>query len=90
MRDIYEELSKEQLVYLIEQFEHSSFIIGEICVDASKDELDSYEAVRQIRKNIFHIPYIMAIESLSAWVDHERGAMSNEEYRKLILGDVEE
>lgn len=87
MKDIYKELSKDQLVYLIEQFEHSSFIIGEICVDASKDELDTYEAVRQIRKNIFHIPYIMTVESLSAWVDHERGVISNEEYRKLILGE---
>lgn len=87
MKDIYKELSKEQLVYLIEQFEHSSFIIGEICVDASKDELDSYEAVRQIRKNIFYIPHIMTIENLSAWVDHERGVISNEEYRKLILGE---
>lgn len=87
MKDIYKELSKEQLVYLIEQFEYSSFIIGKICVDASKDELDSYEAVRQIRKNIFHIPYIMTVESLSAWVDRERGVISNEEYRKLILGE---
>jgi hypothetical protein len=35
------QLSKEQLIYLLEQFEHSACLISETCVDVSKGNINA-------------------------------------------------
>jgi hypothetical protein len=35
-KETLSQLSKEQLIYLIEQLNHSQFLISETCVDESK------------------------------------------------------
>ena len=42
------QLSNEQLIYLIEQLNHSLFLIGETCVDESKNHIDSDKAVNKM------------------------------------------
>ena len=49
------ELSKEQLIYLIEQMSHSMFLIGEHCVEESKMHISPERAIDEIKKR--HIPY---------------------------------
>ena len=72
-KEVYKDLTKEQLIYLVEQFKHSMFFIGETCIDESKNEIDSHVAVARIRKN------------LAKWIDYKRGMISVEDYRKSIL-----
>lgn len=84
-KEIYKNLSKDQLIYLVEQFEHSMFFIGEICIDESKNEIDSHVAVTRIRKNIFFPPFTSGSKNLAKWIDYKRGMISVEEYRKSIL-----
>ena len=86
-KDFYKNLSKEQLIYLIEQFEHSMFCIGEICVDESKNEINSHTAIKHIRDNIFIVPKFYDNKNLIAWVDKERGTISQEQYDKIFLGE---
>lgn len=78
------ELSKEQLIYLIEQLNHSQFLIGETCVRESKWELDSDKAVDRIREYIYHMPSLYDSKELSAYIDMKMEKISVKEYRKII------
>lgn len=84
-KENYKDLTKEQLIYLVEQFEHSMFFIGETCIDESKNEIDSHVAVTRIRKNIFFPPFASGSKNLAKWIDYKRGMISVEDYRKSIL-----
>lgn len=87
IREAYKNLSKERLLYLISQFEDSMFCIGEICVDESKKEIDSHVAIEHIRDNIFTVPKFYDNKNLIAWIDKERGTISQEQYDKIFLGE---
>lgn len=84
-KEVYKDLTKEQLIYLVEQFKHSMFYIGEICIAESKSEMDSHAAVTQIRKNIFFPPFASGSKNLAKWIDYKRGIISEKDYRKIIL-----
>lgn len=86
-RDAYKNLSKDQLLYIISQYEDSLFCIGEICVNESKREIDSRTAIKHIRNNIFTIPKFGDERNISAWIDMRRGVISPEKYRKILLGE---
>ena len=87
IREAYKNLSKEQLLYLISQYEDSMFFIGEACVDESKQEIDPHTAIKHIRNNIFTIPKFGDERNISAWIDMRRGIISPEKYRKILLGE---
>ena len=40
-KETLRQLSKDQLIYLIEQFESSNCLISEVCVDESKCHINS-------------------------------------------------
>ena len=86
-REAYKNLSKERLLYLISQFEDSMFCIGETCVSESKKEIDSHTAIKHIRDNIFIVPKFYDNKNLMAWIDKERGVISQEQYDKILLGE---
>ena len=69
------QLSKEQLIYLIEQLNHSQFLISETCVDESKCHIDSDKAVAKIRGYIYYIPSNNA-EELKAYIDMKMNKIS--------------
>lgn len=78
------QLSKEQLIYLIEQLNHSQFLIGETCVDESKCHIDSHDAIDKIRKCLYYVPSMYRTEDLKAYLDMKMGKISVSEYRKII------
>ena len=78
------ELSKEQLIFLIEQMNKSLFLISETCVDESKLHIDSDKAVDEIRGYIYHMPSIYDETEVKAYIDMKMGKISVEEYRKTI------
>lgn len=82
-REVLNQLSKEQLIYLIEQLSHSQFIIGEICVEESKCHIDADKAIDKIRDCIYHIPSDKA-EELMAYIDMKMNKISIREYRRMI------
>ena len=77
-------LSKEQLIYLIEQLNDSMFLIGETCVDESKCHIASDKAVDKIRKYIYYIPSMYNTDDMKAYIDMKMGKISAYEYRKII------
>lgn len=83
-KEVLNELSKEQLIYLIEKLIHSQFLIGETCVDVSKCHIDSDRAVDKIRECIYRMPNMNNVADLKAYIDMKMNKISVSEYRKII------
>ena len=81
---VLNELSKEQLIYLIEQMNKSLFRISEVCVDESKCHIASDKAVDKIRDYIYDMPSLYDATETKAYLDMEMGKISAEEYRKIV------
>lgn len=82
-----EKLTKEQLIFLIEQYDHINFMIGETLVDESKRHITSEEAVKEIRKYLTEsqAKTDLSNEHLDSYIDMEIGKISVEEYREIVL-----
>lgn len=83
-KEVLNQLSKEQLIYLIEQLKHSQSMIGEACVDESKQHISSEIAVDKIREYIYDIPSLYDADKLKAYIDMKMEKITVEEYRKII------
>lgn len=83
-KDVLSELSKEQLIYLIDQMRHSLCLIGETCVEESKLHIDSDEAVDKIREYIYDMPNLYNATDLKAYIDMQMGKISVKKYRRII------
>lgn len=77
-------LSKEQLIYLIEQFYRSQFLIGEVCVAESKQHIDSVNAVDEIRDCLYDMPNMNNVIELKAYIDMNMGKITIAEFRKIM------
>lgn len=64
-----QELSKKQLIYLIEQMESSLCKIGEACVEESKGHRTPEEAIEDIRGYIFNMPSLVDAEKAKRAID---------------------
>lgn len=83
-KEVLSELSKEQLIYLIEQFYHSQFLIGETLVDVSKHYIDPERAIIDIRKYMYDMPSMNDVNELKAYIGMKMGKITVEEYRKMM------
>lgn len=68
-KEVLQELSKEQLIYLIEQMKSSLCKIGEACVEESKGHRTPEEAVEDIRGYIFDMPILVDAEKTKRAID---------------------
>ena len=84
LKEILNELSKEQLIYLIEQFYHSQFLISETCVNESKCYISSENAVQKIRSYLYNMPSTYNIDNFKAQIDMKMGKITTDEYRKIL------
>lgn len=84
LKEILNELSKDQLIYLIEQYYHSQFLISEVCVDESKQHISSERAVEKIRSYLYDMPSTYDVDNFKAQIDLKMGKITVEEYRKTL------
>ena len=84
LKEILNELSKEQLIYLIEQYYHSQFLISETCVDESKCHISSEKAVQKIRSYLYNMPNTYNVDNFKAQIDLKMGKITVDEYRKIL------
>ncbi|WP_270425485.1 hypothetical protein [Blautia intestinalis] len=82
-----ETLSKEQLIYIIDKFDHLYCIVSEICVSESKLHIESKEAVSKIRKQCYDIQFDVDIadENIGDYINMKLGKITPGEYRKIVL-----
>ena len=84
LKETLNELSKEQLIYLIEQYYHSQFLISEVCVEESKCHISSENAVQKIRSYLYDMPNTYNVDNLKAQIDLKMGKITVDEYRKIL------
>ena len=84
LKETLNELSKDQLIYLIEQYYHSQFLIGEACVEESKRHISSENAVQKIRSYLYNMPSTYNIDNFKAQIDMKMGKITVDEYRRII------
>ena len=84
LKEALNELSKDQLIYLIEQYYHSQFLIGEVCVDESKQHISSEQAIQEIRNYLYDMPSTYNVDNLKAQIDMGMGKIMVDEYRKIL------
>lgn len=68
-KEVLSELSKEQLIYLIEQMKSSLCKIGEACVEESKGHRPPEKAIEDIRGYIFDMPSLVEAERAKREID---------------------
>ena len=83
-KETLNELSKEQLIYLIEQYYHSQFLIGEVCVEESKQHISSERAIKKIRNCLYDMPNIYNVDNFKTQIDLKMGKITVDEYRKIL------
>ena len=84
LKEILNELSKEQLIYLIEQYYYSQFLISETCVEESKYHISSENAVQKIRSYLYNMPNTYNVDNFKAQIDLKMGKITVDEYRKIL------
>ena len=84
LKEILNELSKDQLIYLIEQFYHSQFLISEVCVDESKQHISSERAIKKIRNLLYDMPNTYNVDNFKAHINLKMGKITVDEYRKIL------
>ena len=88
IKENLEELSKEQLIYLIWTYRHVDYMISETLVSESKMELDQEDAIDNIRNFISETNWIsLCSENLGTDIDFKMGKISAEKHKKKVLGD---
>lgn len=83
-KEVLRQLSKDQLIYLIEQFERSNSLISEVCVDVSKLHIRPDKAIDEIRDYIYSMPDLYDVTELKTFIDMKMNKISIEECRKII------
>lgn len=68
-KEVLQELSKKQLIYLIEQMKSSLCKIGEACVEESKGHRPHEQAIEDIRGYIFNMPSLVNAERAKIEID---------------------
>ena len=84
LKEILNELSKDQLIYLIEQYYYSQFLISEICVDESKQHISSENSIQKIRSYLYNLPKTYNVTDFKALIDMKMGKITVDEYRKIL------
>ena len=84
LKEILNELSKDQLIYLIEQYYHSQFLISKVCVDKSKQHISSEKAIKKIRNCLYDMLSTYNVDNFKAQIDLKMGKITVDEYRKIV------
>lgn len=83
-------LSKEQLIYIIEQYYDACFMISETLVEESKWHIKKKDAIEKIREYLSDTHMDLYDDHLGEYIDMKQGKISGEKYRRIILGVEDE
>lgn len=86
IRENLMKLNKEQLIYLIEQYHHTDFLIGETLVDQSKRNITNEKCIEKIRDYSSENQISLNDDHLGDYIDMKLGKITKGEYRKIVLG----
>ena len=83
-----DKLTKDDLIYLLREYDHIWFCIGEVLVDQNKQNISNEYAIDKIR---CYLSKINGLNPRSNRLDLEiklrKGEITPDEYRKIVLGE---
>ena len=80
-----EKLSKEQLLYLLEQYYDAHFHTSVAITSVDESEITPAEGIEKIKE--YTAKAYLLDEHLGDRIDFLRGVLTPEEYRKIALGE---
>ena len=87
VKENLDKLTKDDLIYLLREYDHTWFCIGEVLVDQSKQNISNEYAIDKIR---CYLSKINGLNPRSNRLDLEiklrKGEITPDEYRKIVLG----
>ena len=82
-----EGLTKEQLIYLFREYDHTWFCIGETLVDQSKQHISNEYTIDEIRCYLSEINRLNPRSNrLDLEIKLRKGEITPDEYKKIVLG----
>lgn len=84
-RQAMKSLSKEQLIYLIEDLLRIQKRISTYCSEVTKEHMCSDEAVFHIRARLYDVPTINN-KTLPAYINMKLGKITPKEFRCIFCG----
>lgn len=82
-----ENLSKEQLLYLLEQYYDAHFHTSVAITSVDESEITPAEGIEKIKEYTAKAYFYLLDEHLGDRIDFLRGVLMPEEYRKIALGE---
>lgn len=68
-KQMLKELTKEQLICLIDQLDRSQFLISEVCIDVSKWHISPEQGIDKIRGYLYQRPPFHNVEKLKEYLN---------------------
>lgn len=88
VKENLDKLTKDDLIYLLREYDHTWFCIGEVLVDQSKQHITDEYAIDEIRGYLSEINGLnLRSTRLDLEVKLRKGEITPEEYRKITLGE---
>lgn len=88
VKENLDKLTKDDLIYLLREYDHTWFCIGEVLVDQSKQHITDEYAIDEIRGYLSELNGLnLRSTRLDLEVKLQKGEITPEEYRKITLGE---
>lgn len=82
-----EELTRDDLIYLLREYDHTWSCIGETLVDQSKQNISDEYAIDKIRSYLSETNRLNPRSNkLDLEIKLRKGEITPDEYRKIVLG----
>lgn len=83
-----EELTRDDLIYLLREYDYTWSCIGETLVDQSKQNISDEYAIDKIRSYLSEINRLNPRSNrLDLEIKLRKGEITPDEYRKIVLGE---
>nr|DAX89608.1 MAG TPA: hypothetical protein [Caudoviricetes sp.] len=88
VKENLDKLTRDDLIYLIREYDHTWSCIGETLVDQSKQHINNEYAIDEIRGYLSELNGLnLRSNKLDLEIKLQKGEITPEEYRKITLGE---
>lgn len=88
VKENLDKLTKDDLIYLFREYDHTLFCISEVLVDQSKQHITDEYAIDEIRGYLSELNGLnLRSNRLDLEIKLRKGEITPEEYRKITLGE---
>mgnify|MGYP004530775943 FL=1 len=88
VKENLDKLTRDDLIYLLREYDHTWFCIGEVLVDQSKQHISDEYAIDEIRGYLSEINRLNPRSNrLDLAIKLRKGEITPDEYREIVLGE---